>query len=195
MNTTPQPFGAILAFLFVSELFSASAQIPTKMWDVRFGGSKYDIPDGIIETPDNGFILVGVSASNNDGNKSQVGQGYYDFWIIRTDAYGNKMWDRRFGGSDDDGAYDIQQTADGNYLVSGYSSSAANEDKSESGNGNKDFWVMKISPSEIKSGTTVTVAAKVKCCAAHSPQAMVDFYWRVIPSQESAVIKRSQQGT
>lgn len=146
MNTTPQPFGAILAFLFVSELFSASAQIPTKMWDVRFGGSKYDIPDGIIETPDNGFILVGVSASNNDGNKSQVGQGYYDFWIIRTDAYGNKMWDRRFGGSDDDGAYDIQQTADGNYLVSGYSSSAANEDKSESGNGNKDFWVMKISP-------------------------------------------------
>lgn len=137
---------ATLAFFLTSGSSPVSAQIPTKMWDVRFGGSKYDIPDGIIETPDQGFILVGVSASNNDGNKSQVGQGYYDFWIIRTDEYGNKMWDRRYGGSDDEGAYDIQQTADGNYLVSGYSSSPANEDKSESGNGNKDFWAIKISP-------------------------------------------------
>jgi hypothetical protein len=139
-----------IPFLLIQGASVVTAQIPTKMWDVRFGGSKFDIPDGIIETPDHGFMIVGVSASNNDGNKSQVGQGYYDFWIVRTDAYGTKLWDRRFGGSDDEGAYDIQITSDSNYLVSGYSSSVANEDKSESGNGNKDFWVLKISPAGNK---------------------------------------------
>lgn len=137
---------ATLAFFLTSGSSPVSAQVPTKMWDVRFGGSKFDVPDGIIETPDNGIMIAGVSASNNDGNKSQISQGLYDFWVVKTDANGNMQWDKRFGGTDDDGAYDIQQTGDGNYLISGYSASPANGDKSENTRGNKDFWAIKISP-------------------------------------------------
>lgn len=136
--------------LFLTIAFDFSgAQVPIKMWDSCFGGSKPDIVDGVVETPDNGIILAGVSASNYDGNKSQISQGYYDFWVVKADANGNLVWDKRFGESND-GAFDIQSTIDGNYIVGGYSQSAANGDKSENSHGNKDFWLVKINPSGDK---------------------------------------------
>jgi hypothetical protein len=150
MRTNHQVYRVMLGLILFISPGITSAQAPTKLWDARFGGSKLDIVDGVLKTSDNGFMLVGVSASNNDGNKTQIGQGYYDYWVTKTNANGVKEWDRTFGGTDDDGAYDIQQTSDGNYLVSGYSSSGANGDKSEESKGNKDFWIIKISPAGNK---------------------------------------------
>ncbi|WP_072869695.1 DUF6531 domain-containing protein [Desulfofundulus thermosubterraneus] len=69
------------------------------------------------------------------------GRGFYGY-LIKTDAFGNKQWEKTFGGWSDDGANCIQRTRDGNYIIAGYSGSF--------GDGMKDFYLVKIDASGKK---------------------------------------------
>src|SRR6185436_8537499 len=115
----------------------------TKLWDKDFGGTDYDYLSCMISTNDGGFILGGVSASPAGGDKTQPAWGGWDFWIIKIDAQGNKIWDKDFGGTDHDYLNAIQQTADGGYLLGGYSASDVSGDKTEPRWGLYDNWIVK----------------------------------------------------
>jgi hypothetical protein len=39
------------------------------------------------------------------GNKASRNYGLYDFWLVKVDANGNHLWDRSFGGSENDVLY------------------------------------------------------------------------------------------
>lgn len=52
------------------------------LWQKSYGGAEHDEPNCIIQTPDNGFLVVGNSASLNNGDVSGV-HGDDDFWIVR----------------------------------------------------------------------------------------------------------------
>ena len=89
-----------------------------KEWDKTFGGpadvfggSDDDRAFSVKQTTDKGYIVAGYTGS--------FGAGNYDFWIIKTDADGNKEWDKTFGDSESDYAHSVQQTSDGGYIVAG----------------------------------------------------------------------------
>lgn len=128
------------ALAFVNVL----AQAPAIQWSKSLGGSSRESVYGILPTPDGGTIVLG---STNSTNGNVVGlhgtSGWFDFWVNRLDSSGNIVWNKTYGGTSTDIAYDIKATADGGYLICGY---AISNDGDVSGNhgGTADAWVIKI---------------------------------------------------
>jgi len=122
----------------------------TKQWDKTFGGSGQDQCFSVTQTRDGGYLLGGYSYSGVSGDKTQDSRGQEDYWIIKLDASGTKQWDQRFGGSDQDDLYALQQTSDGGYLLGGQSKSGASGDRSQASWGTWDFWLVKLDASGAK---------------------------------------------
>ena len=110
------------------------------VWQKVLGGSDDDEAHSIQRTSDGGYVVAGYTSSN-DGDVSG-NHGGKDFWVIKLDSDGNIIWQRTFGGSNDDEAYSVQQTSDGGYIVAGYTGS--NDGDVRGNHGYKDFWVIKL---------------------------------------------------
>lgn len=119
----------------------ASGQIE---WDRTYGGSGDDWFSQILPSPTGGYYLVGFSESNASGLKSEDSRGGDDYWVIRVDQSGNVLWDRTFGGSDQDFILDAVIASDGGMLLPGISYSDASGEKSVDSKGESDFWVVKV---------------------------------------------------
>ncbi len=119
-------------------------------WNKRFGGTGNDAFSVVIKTADGGYLSGGYTNSGANGDKTQSSRGLNDFWIVKSNAAGNKVWDKRFGGSQDDYLNTVIQTADGGYLLGGSSLSGVGGDKTQAGRGSRDFWVVKISGTGVK---------------------------------------------
>ncbi len=114
-------------------------------WQNTIGGSFQDECRTVQQTTDGGYILGGYSQSGANGDKTEVNQGAWDYWIVKLDAIGQTIeWQNTIGGSDADYLYSIQQTTDGGYILGGHSESGADGDKNEVSQGDKDYWVIKL---------------------------------------------------
>jgi len=85
------------------------------LWTRTYGGSADDEGWSVQQTTDGGYIITGYTDS--------FGAGHYDVYVVKTDANGDTLWTRTYGGSNYDEAKFVQQTADGGYIVTGFTSS------------------------------------------------------------------------
>ncbi|QNF32134.1 T9SS type A sorting domain-containing protein [Adhaeribacter swui] len=118
-----------------------------KLWDKTYGGNAADGIYDIVATPDGGYLLGGTSSSSISGNKSSVSKGGNDYWIVKIDASGKKLWDKSLGGSSGERLVDMAVTPDGGYLLGGDSQSDISGDKSETRRGKtyeNDYWIVKL---------------------------------------------------
>ncbi|QMU28784.1 T9SS type A sorting domain-containing protein [Adhaeribacter radiodurans] len=122
----------------------------TAQWDMRYGGSGNESFTTIIRTVDGGYLSGGYSSSGVSGDKSQASQGKNDYWILKSDKDGKKLWDKRYGGSEDDYLNRIIQTKDSGYLLAGSSLSGKGGDKIETSQGDRDYWIIKIDKAGTK---------------------------------------------
>ncbi|MEO5570330.1 MAG: T9SS type A sorting domain-containing protein [Bacteroidia bacterium] len=119
-----------------------------KQWDKDFGGWGDDFLINVKQTSDGGYILGGDSNSDSSGNKTQnnwdITHQSSDFWIVKIDSLGNKQWDRVFGGTNDDLVNSLEVTADGGYILGGFSASDSSGNKTQATWGDYDYWIIKI---------------------------------------------------
>lgn len=94
------------------------------------------------ETADGGFIAAGSSFSN-DGDVTG-NHGYCDFWVAKLSAEGALEWQKSLGGSREDEALPIQQTADGGFVAAGFSRS--NDGDVSGSHKREDLWAARLSP-------------------------------------------------
>ncbi len=140
---------SFLIFLFFTSFLTITLAQPTVEWDKTFGGNKYEALNGAIKTQDEGFLLFGGSSSDKSGEVSEDGFGNSDFWIVRMDSSGNKLWDKRFGGSELDWCFKVLQNTEG-YLLIGESNSGIGGNKTTSNQGLSDVWIVQIRPDGSK---------------------------------------------
>lgn len=116
-----------------------------KVWDKTLGGDNIDNATSIIATLDGGFIVTGYSASDISGDKTELHRGDFDYWVVKINGNGQKLWDKTFGGSGEDRDPYIASTMDGGFILAGTSRSPIGGDKTEGNkNSSTDFWLVKI---------------------------------------------------
>ena len=118
-----------------------------KQWDKDFGALNFEMTRAACQADDGGYLFGGYSNSGIGGDKTQPAWGgvYGDFWILKTDSLGNKLWDRSYGGMSEDYLYAIAPTPDRGFILGGYSCSAVGGDKSQNAwAGTYDYWIVKI---------------------------------------------------
>ncbi|MBK7966512.1 MAG: T9SS type A sorting domain-containing protein [Bacteroidetes bacterium] len=91
-----------------------------------------------------GYLLLGASWSKTVETISDTGIAYNDVWIVKIDTAGNQLWEKRYGGIDDDFGIDIHEAPDGGFWVLGVTDSPAGYDISEPSYGIRDYWIFKI---------------------------------------------------
>lgn len=119
------------------------------VWQKCYGGTGVEqmIEDsgagGMQETSDSGIILASW-CNSNDGDVTG-NHGGFDFWVVKLTHTGTLVWQKSYGGTDNDEPACLQQTSDTGYIIAG---STYSNDGDVSGNhGGYDFWVIKVSPS------------------------------------------------
>lgn len=117
-------------------------------WQKYIGGSQQEHVNAMKKTSDGGFIFAGSTQSIYIGNIYMTHHGSTsvpDYWLLKTDSNGNIQWSKNFGGTSEDRAYDVQQTADGGYIVVGASGSNNGDVNDHIGDaGPSDCWVIKV---------------------------------------------------
>jgi hypothetical protein len=97
------------------------------IWTRTYGHNLNDCAYTVCETGDQGYIFAGYV----DGPSGWI-KG--DLWIVKTDAYGDTIWTRCYGGSGEDLGITIDTTA-GGYIIAGNTMSF--------GAGGKDAWLLR----------------------------------------------------
>ena len=97
------------------------------MWSQVYGGNSYDYCMSVIECSQGGYVLAGHTMSYSVGN--------FDYWLIKTDAFGNHEWDHTYGGGDIDKCKRVMELNNGGYVLAGYSESF--------GAGEYDYWLVR----------------------------------------------------
>lgn len=109
-------------------------------WQKCLGGSLSDGSYSVQQTTDGGYILGGLTCSN-DGNVSG-NHGSVDYWVVKLTSSGVLSWQKCLGGSDEDWLWSIRQTSDGGYGLAGWSLSTDGDVTGSHGGG--DIWVVNL---------------------------------------------------
>lgn len=126
-------------------------------WTKNYGGSNSDEIKKVLPTPDGGYILGGVTDSNDMDVSGTHGDYWYegvwygdyqeDYWVVKIDSVGTIEWQKTLGGNFREQFYDIKLTTNGGYIVSGASNSNSGDvtDSHQTDGGvNRDAWVVQL---------------------------------------------------
>ena len=96
-------------------------------WNKTYGGTGDEWAISVVQTSEGGYALLGYTSS--------FGAGSEDLYLVKTDAVGNMLWNKTYGGPNVEEGRSVVQTSDGGYALAGYTNS--------SGAGGSDFWLVK----------------------------------------------------
>ena len=96
-------------------------------WTRTYGGIKHDHAYSVKQTSDSGYIVAGHSLSFGSSG---------GFYVVKTNAIGDTLWTKGYGGNGNSFCYSIEQTYDGGYIIGGETECF--------GSGPSDFLIIKI---------------------------------------------------
>lgn len=121
-----------------------------KIWDKTIGSNGNEQSPKLVELTTGEFVVCGFSADTLGGGaeKTVPNWGDEDFWVVKIDSLGNKIWDKVYGGIGEelrDKSYypGLTATSDGGFILAGNTWSPASGNITGAFMGHEDIWVMK----------------------------------------------------
>ncbi len=134
-----------------------------KIWDRFYGGSGGIVngiggtdrwPSQIEKSIDGGYLIAATTNNDIGYDISEPTYGGLDYWLFNIDENGNKLWDKRFGGSKNDVCAGFLQMPDSSIYIYGYSDAGGvTSMKTDSGHFYQDIWIVHF---KYHDTTTVT---------------------------------------
>jgi len=122
----------IVFFFSLSVLSIIPGTSSADEWAKAYGGSGPDWMSSLQETPDGGCIIAGYSESFGYGSDSNV-------WVMKLGSDDSIAWEKTYSGVPYDWAASVKATADGGYIIAGYTECFGAE--------GGDIWVIKVDSS------------------------------------------------
>jgi hypothetical protein len=116
------------------------------------GGTLGDYLSTVQQTKDSSYIIGGTSSSPTSATKNSPNKGLEDYWIVKLNKNGQKLWDTTYGGSGSDRLGAIKEISTGEYIAGGTSNTSRNGDKTTGTVGNtglNDFWIIRLSETPL----------------------------------------------
>jgi hypothetical protein len=85
------------------------------LWNKTYGGELHDFGFSMVQTVDGGYAITGEVWS--------FGAGAADMFLVKTDADGNMLWNKTYGGINSDFGFSVVRTNDGGYAIAGSTNS------------------------------------------------------------------------
>ncbi|HSD13366.1 MAG TPA: T9SS type A sorting domain-containing protein [Flavobacterium sp.] len=118
-------------------------------WQKTIGGNNQDYLISSALCSDASYILTGHSSSAISHEKTEPLIGVFDAWVIKISESGNIIWQKTIGGSLGEALFNVIQTNDGGYFLSGYTVSPISGDITEEPIGLNDYWIVKLAPDNL----------------------------------------------
>ncbi len=80
-------------------------------WNSYFGYQRNDQGKAVQQTPDGGYVIVGITENYGEGNG--------DVCLLKYNSEGDLRWSNTFGGTGVDIGYSMKQTSDGGFIIAG----------------------------------------------------------------------------
>jgi len=104
-------------FLFCLIIFIThlSFSQPPKKFQTKFGDGGYDVGYDVKQTYDKGYIITGSTSS--------FGKGNTDVYLLKIDSMGQKVYEKSFGGYNNESGKSIIELPDSSIVIAGFTSS------------------------------------------------------------------------
>ncbi|WP_326983427.1 T9SS type A sorting domain-containing protein [Chryseobacterium sp. MYb264] len=109
-----------------------------KKWEKFFSGNGHDYVASTIATREGGFLVAATSFSGKGMDKKEDSGGTSQIWLIRLNEEGDELWQKSIGGSSNEEARAVVQTADLGFVVAG------NITQASEGYGLRDILMVKL---------------------------------------------------
>ncbi|MBK7149085.1 MAG: hypothetical protein IPH78_09755 [Bacteroidetes bacterium] len=118
------------------------------LWDKTIGGMDVEYARCITTDKHGNIIAGGVTASDSGIDVSQARKGIIDYFLVKIDANGETIWNKRYGGEFYNELSAITATHDGGFALLGYSTSGIGGDKTTPKIDTvlyyDDYWLVKV---------------------------------------------------
>lgn len=115
--------GYILAghYNAASSLFLIKVDVDgNRLWDKKFPGMNKAAGASVVVAPDGGYVILGFK---------EVSNGNRNIYLLKTDAFGNKLWEKTYGGPKNEQGFDLLQMPNGDLAFSGFITDAGNMER------------------------------------------------------------------
>ncbi len=107
--------------------FLKTDSVGNEIWSKQIDNSGYLSASSLTELNTGEYLIGGITNQNSNG--------LLDFYLVKTDQFGDTLWAKRIGGNKNEVLNSLQKTSDGGFVLGGYSESFTN--------GDGDFYIVK----------------------------------------------------